>query len=147
METLHYDIIINSPKNKIWDVLWSPETYPEWTKFFSEDGSVMKTDWKVGGRTYFTDPSGDGMVATITNLDEPNEVTFNHLGMITDGVEDTESEEVKQWSGAPERYFLIGLDDGSVKLQTEVQVSSEYKDTMDKGFTEGLKIVKSLSES
>lgn len=145
METLHYDIIINAPKNKIWDILWSPETYPQWTKFFSE-GSKMESDWTIGGKTYFTGPSGDGMVATISALDEPNEVTFNHLGMITNGIEDTESEEVKQWSGAPERYFLISLDDGTIKLQVEVQTSPDWKDMMDNGFTQGLKTIKTLSE-
>jgi len=145
METLSYEIEINAPKTKIWDILWSPETYTEWTKFFSP-GSQMKSDWKIGGKTYFTDPSGNGMVSTISTLEEPNEVTFNHLGMIQDGKEDTETKEVKEWSGAPERYFLIELDNGNTKLQVEVQVSSEWKPMMDKGFIEGLKIVKDLSE-
>lgn len=145
METLSYEIEINAPKTKIWDILWSPETYTEWTKYFSP-GSQIKSDWKIDGKTYFTDPSGNGMVSTISTLDEPNEVTFNHLGMIQDGKEDTESKEVKEWSGAPERYFLIQLDNGNTKLQVEVQVSSEWKSIMDKGFTEGLKIVKELSE-
>lgn len=145
METLHYDIIISAPKSKIWEVLWSPETYPKWTRFFSE-GSQMKSDWKIGGKTYFVNPDGNGMVATISSLDEPNEVTFNHLGTITNGIEDTESEEVKQWSGAPERYFLIELSDGTVKLQAEVQTLEDWKEMMDTGFTEGLKVVKELSE-
>lgn len=145
METLSYEIEINAPKTKIWDILWSPETYSEWTKFFSPD-SQMKSDWKIGGKTYFVDSSGNGMVATIGTLDEPNEVTFNHLGMIQDGIEDTESKEVKEWSGAPERYFLIELDNGITKLQAEVQVSAEWKSTIDKGFSEGLKIVKELAE-
>jgi len=145
METLSYEIEINAPKTKIWDILWSPETYSEWTKFFSPDSQV-KSDWKIGGKTYFVDSSGNGMVATIGTLDEPNEVTFNHLGMIQDGIEDTESKEVKEWSGAPERYFLIELDNGMTKLQAEVQVSAEWKSMMDKGFSEGLKIVKELAE-
>lgn len=145
METLSYEIEINAPKTKIWDILWSPETYSEWTKFFSPD-SQMKSDWKIGGKTYFVDSSGNGMVATISTLDEPNEVTFNHLGMIQNGIEDTESKEVKEWSGAPERYFLIELDNGMTKLQAEVQVSEEWKSMMDKGFSEGLKIVKELAE-
>ena len=39
-----HDIVINASKDKIWDVLWSSETYGEWTKFFGP-GSQMKTDW------------------------------------------------------------------------------------------------------
>ena len=146
METLSYTIEINAPKNKIWDVLWSPETYSEWTRYFSPD-SRMRTDWQVGGKTYFTDAEGNGMVATIDSLDEPNAVVFKHLGMVKNGVEDTESEEVKQWSGAQEKYFLIGLDNGKIKLQTEIQTDDQWKAEMDTGFTKGLEIVKALSEA
>ncbi len=146
METLSYNIIINAPKNKIWDILWSPETYPKWTQFFAPD-CKMETDWKIDGKTYFLDSSGNGMISTISNLDEPNEVTFNHLGMIQNGMEDTESEEVKQWSGAPERYYLISLEDGSVKLHVEVQTEDQWKDHLDVGFKKGLTIIKSLAEN
>jgi uncharacterized protein YndB with AHSA1/START domain len=43
METLSYETIIDAPKQKVWDILWSPETYSEWTKYFGP-GSVMKSD-------------------------------------------------------------------------------------------------------
>ncbi len=146
METLSFNIIINATKNKIWDILWSPQTYPEWTQFFAV-GCKMETDWKIDGKTYFLDSSGNGMVATISTLEEPNEVTFNHIGVFQDGVEDTESEEVKQWSGAPERYYLIGLDDGSVKLHIEVQTANEWKEHLEQGFQKGLTVIKSLAEN
>ena len=147
METLSFDIIINATKEKIWNILWSPETYSEWTKFFSENvTSTMKTDWEVGGKTYFLGDSGNGMVSTIKSMDKPNEITFAHLGMLINGVEDTKSKEVEEWSGAPERYFLIELDNGTIKLQVEVSTSSEWADHMKNGFTKGLEIVKNLSE-
>lgn len=146
METLSYSIIINATKNKIWDTLWSSATYNEWTKFFNPE-SQMRSDWQVGGKTYFTDKNGNGMVSTISKLDEPNQVVFEHLGMIQDGVEDTESEGVKQWSGAQEKYFLIPLDDGTIKLQAEVQTDNQWKEMMDNGFTKGLEVIKRLSET
>lgn len=146
METLSYTIEINASKNKIWDVLWSPETYPEWTRYFAPD-CQMKTDWQIGGKTYFTDAQGNGMVATIDLLDEPNAVVFKHLGMIENGVEDTESATVKQWSGIQEKYFLTGLDNGMVKLQAETQTTDEWKDHMNTGFTKGLEVIKELAEA
>lgn len=54
METLIYEVEINAPIEKVWDVLWNSETYNAWTKFFAPDSS-MRTDWKVGGKTYFLD--------------------------------------------------------------------------------------------
>ena len=67
METLSYETVINSSKEKIWDVLWGTETYGEWTQFFAP-GSQMKSDWKVGGKTYFVNTEGEGMVSTIDSL-------------------------------------------------------------------------------
>lgn len=145
METLDYEIIINAPKEKVWDVLFANETYSEWTQFFSP-GSQMKTDWEVGGKTYFVNPEGAGMVSTIDSLEKPDQVVFKHLGMVDkDGVEDTESMEIKQWSGCFEKYILIDYD-GKTKLHTEVQVEKDWKEHINNGFIKGLEVVKKLSE-
>lgn len=121
METLSYETVIDAPKQKVWDILWNPETYSEWTKYFGA-GSVMKSDWKVGGKTYFLNAQGEGMVSTIDSMDEPNQIVFKHLGMVDkDGHEDTQSKEVMEWNGSFEKYFLIDFD-GKTKLHAEVQV-------------------------
>lgn len=146
METLDYEIIINAPKEKIWDVLFGQETYSEWTQFFSP-GSQMKTDWQVGGKTYFVNPEGAGMVSTIDSLEKPDQIIFKHLGMVDkDGVEDTESMEIKQWSVCFEKYILIDYD-GKTKLHVEVQVEKDWREHMNTGFTKGLEVVKNLSET
>jgi hypothetical protein len=145
METLSYETVINASQQKIWDILWSPETYGEWTKFFGA-GSTMKSDWKVDGKTYFLDSKGNGMVSTIDSLDEPNQIVFKHLGVIKDGVEDTQSMEIMQWNGAFEKYFLIDLQ-GKTKLHAEVQTEKNFQELMNTGFTKGLEIVKNLAEN
>lgn len=146
MENLVFDTVINASKEKIWDVLWSPQTYGEWTKFFSP-GSQMKTDWEIGGKTYFVNAEGEGMVSTIDSMEKPDQIVFKHLGMVDkEGNEDTQSKEVMEWNGAFEKYFLIGLEDGTVKLQAEVQIDSQWKDDMVNGFTQGLEVIKKLSE-
>ncbi|WP_336730890.1 SRPBCC family protein [Chryseobacterium sp. VD8] len=147
METLSYEIIINAPKEKIWDVLWNEYTYSEWTKFFNPNSaSFMRSDWKVGGKTYFVNAAGAGMVSTIDSLEKPDQIIFKHLGMIDEeGNEDTESMEVKQWSGCFEKYFLIDFD-GKIKLHAEVQTEKDWEEHMNTGFTKGLQIVKELAE-
>ncbi|MGH1517700.1 SRPBCC family protein [Chryseobacterium sp. JK1] len=145
METLSYETIIDAPLQKVWDILWSPKSYTEWTQYFGPQ-SFMKTDWKVGGKTYFLNQEGEGMVSTIDSLDEPNQVVFKHLGMIKDGVEDTHSKEVMEWSGCFEKYFLTNLE-GKTKLHTEVQVEKEWQDHMDTGFKKGLELVKNMAEN
>lgn len=100
-----FSISINAPTEKVWKVLWNDETYRKWTTPFSE-GSYMESDWKVGGRTLFLGSEGNGMVSTIDQLKENEILSFKHLGMIKDGKEDLESEEVKKWAGLLETYIL-----------------------------------------
>ncbi|PQA93961.1 ATPase [Chryseobacterium shigense] len=146
METLSYEIVINASLQRVWDVLWNPETYTEWTQFFGP-GSVMKSDWKVGGKTYFLNAEGEGMVSTIDSIDEPSQIIFKHLGMVDkDGHEDIHSKEVIDWSGSFEKYILIDLN-GKTKLHTEVQVEKEWREHLNTGFTKGLEVVKTLAET
>lgn len=144
MQTLAYDIEIQAPIQKVWDVLWTIESYQAWTQFFS-CSSTMKSDWKVGGKTYFQDGEGNGMVSTIEQLDQPKLVVFKHLGMIQDGKEDLESEEVKAWAGCLEKYQLTESN-GKTNVHVEVDIQPEYVEMMDKGLEQGLAMVKKLAE-
>ncbi|PJJ67190.1 SRPBCC family protein [Chryseobacterium geocarposphaerae] len=145
METLSYEKIIDASKEKVWDILWGTETYSEWTRFFSP-GSIMKTDWKVGGKTYFLNSEGEGMVSTIDSLEKPDQIIFKHLGMVDkEGNEDLHSKEVMEWSGCFEKYILIDFGD-KTKLHVEVQVEKEWRDHLNTGFIKGLEVVKDLAE-
>ena len=146
METLKYQVEIDATAEKVWDVLWNEKTYSQWTHFFSP-GSVMQTDWKVGGKTYFTDSSRqNGMVSTIERIEEPKYLIFKHLGELHNGVEDVDSEKVKAWNGSLEAYYLEE-NNGKTFLKVEVDVDNSYKDMMDEGFKKGLEIIKNLSEN
>lgn len=145
MVTLSHSIDIKAPAKKIWDVLWNSDSYSEWTQFFSE-GSQYRSDWEVDGRTYFIDKSGrNGMVSTIDSLRIPYEVVFKHLGLLQDGVEDTKSREVMEWSGAQEKYFLTEFE-GFTKLVGEVQTSEMHEEHMRGAFEKGFEVVKQIAE-
>ncbi|CAM3136223.1 SRPBCC family protein [Kaistella daneshvariae] len=146
METLNYEMYINAPIQDVWNLLWNEETYQQWTQFFAE-GSQFKSDWKVGGKTYFTDKSGDGMVSTIVSLNEPTEVVFRHLGTYKNGVEDTQSRDVKQWSGTEEKYFLRAVDDNTTELRAIVHADENLVDMMNTGFNKGFELLKKIAES
>jgi len=146
METLNYEMYINAPIQEVWKLLWNEETYQQWTQFFAE-GSQFKSDWKVGGKTHFTDKSGDGMVSTIVSLNEPTEVVFSHLGTYKNGVEDTQSRDVKQWSGTEEKYFLRAVDDNTTELRAIVHADENLVDMMNTGFNKGFELLKKIAES
>lgn len=145
MVTLTFEKQINAPAQKVWEALWSNDTYSEWTKHFSP-GSKMITDWKTGGTTKFVDANEKtGMIHTISKLNEPYEVVFSAKGIIKDGIEDLDSNEVKVISGAEEGYELEEKD-GITILKGFVDVMPEYEEHMKAGFEKGFEEVKKLAE-
>jgi uncharacterized protein YndB with AHSA1/START domain len=144
MEKVRFTTIINAPREKVWSVLWTDESYRAWTSVFSE-GSQAETDWKKGSKVLFTDGKGSGMVSRIDDL-VPNEfMSFQHLGELKDGVEDTTSERVQQWAGGRENYTLNAVGDNT-ELIVELDLLDEFKDYFMGTFPKALAKVKELSE-
>ncbi|SEA10585.1 Uncharacterized conserved protein YndB, AHSA1/START domain [Porphyromonadaceae bacterium KH3R12] len=141
MKTISFEKKIHAPVEKVWETLWNDDTYREWTKHFMP-GSHYESDWKIGGKTLFLDPDRNGMFATITKLEEPYEVIFNHQGELQGGVEGKTYVE----GGSFEKY-LLSESDGITTLTVSVDVEDEYEHDMNEGFTNGLEEVKRLAEN
>jgi uncharacterized protein YndB with AHSA1/START domain len=128
MEYSTFKVLINAPREKVWDTLWSETNYPKWTVVFCE-GSHAVTDWKEGSKALFLDNKKQGMVATIAK-NVPNEfMSIKALGEIKDGVEDYDSPGAKQMAGSFENYTLTAEDDKTllvVELSGE-EIPEEFK--------------------
>jgi len=140
MKTISFEKKIHAPIGKVWDTLWNDKSYREWTKHFTP-GSHYESDWQIGGKILFLDADRNGMTATITKLEKPYEVIFNHLGDVLKGVEGE-----PYGKGSFEKYFLQESD-GITTLTVSVDVDEEYEQDMNDGFTNGLEEVKQLAES
>ena len=145
MEKLNFQISINASRNKIWDVLWNDETYRKWTAVFSP-GSYAVIDWQEGSKTLFLSSDGSGMVSTIAKNIPFEFLSIKHLGFVKNGIEDTESEEVKKWAGALENYTLKEAGE-SVLLEVSMDMNDEYKDYFLKVFPQALQLVKDIAEN
>lgn len=145
MEKINFSTNINAPREKVWKVLWNDVSYREWTRPFAE-GSYAETDnWKEGSKVLFLAPGGDGMVSTVAK-NKPNEyMSFKHIGVVKNGVEDTESESVKGWAGALENYRLTE-ENGKTKLEVDMDSTDEFKDYFLKTWPVALEKVKELAE-
>jgi hypothetical protein len=145
MERLHFSAVIDAPKEKVWDLLWSKGNYEKWTAVFSS-GSTAVTDWKEGSKILFLDGKGDGMVSKIA-VKKPNEyMSFSHLGEIMNGVEDISSEKVKAWQGAEENYTL-SEQGTSTKLDVEMDITPEHKDYFLNTWPKAMEAIKQMAES
>jgi uncharacterized protein YndB with AHSA1/START domain len=144
MEKQKFSISIDAPREKVWNVLWNDDTYRAWTSAFSE-GSHAETDWQKGSKVLFLDGKGSGMVSTIAE-NIPNEyMSIKHLGIVKDGVEDTSSEEVTQWSGAFENYTLKTVN-GKTELVIDMDTTEEFKDYFEKTWPIALDRLRELAE-
>jgi uncharacterized protein YndB with AHSA1/START domain len=144
MEKQQFKITINASREKVWEMLWGKETYPQWTAPFSS-GSDVFTDWKKGSKVIFGDGSGNGMISRIADT-IPNEfMSFEHLGEVKNGVEDTESERVKEWAATHENYTLKTIAD-STELTVDMDFKEEFAEMFKDIWPKALAVLKELSE-
>ena len=139
MKKLKFNVSIDAPKEKVWDILWADKSYREWTSVFSE-GSYAKSDWKEGSRIEFLDGKGNGMYSVIEKKIPNAEMSFRHLGDLKDGVENPAN-----WGDAREKYFLEESN-GKTELKTELDITEEYEPYFADIFPKALEKVKQLAE-
>ena len=145
MERNQFKTTINAPRERVWEILWGDETYPQWTSVFAE-GSQVETDWKKGSRVLFLDGKGNGMVSVV-NDNIPNEfMSFKHLGVWNNGKEDLETAQSKGWSGAMENYTLKTVNNNQTELPVDQDIKDDYKDQFLKMWPKALEKLKAMAE-
>lgn len=144
MEKQNFNITIDAPREKVWDVLWGDTTYPEWTSAFAE-GSRVETDWEEGSKALFAGPDNGGMVSTIAE-NRPNEfLSIRHVGIVNDGVGNFDSETANGWAGALENYTLKSAG-GKTELFVDMDITEEYREYFQNAWPKALRKVKELAE-
>ncbi|HYK05313.1 MAG TPA: SRPBCC domain-containing protein [Thermoanaerobaculia bacterium] len=149
MEKLRRNIFINAPRERVWDVMLADDTYRDWTSAFSP-GSYYKGDWSEGSKILFLGPGPDGsgeggMVSRIRENRLHEFISVEHLGIVQDGVEDTESAAAKAWSPAFENYTFADSG-GGTELTIEMDIQAEQKEHFDKLWADALSRLKTLAE-
>lgn len=144
-QKLQQSISIRASKEKIWNVLLDDATYRQWTNVFYP-GSYAVCDWQEGSKALFLSPEGSGMVSRVVQHQPREIISFEHLGMVKDGVEDLDSANIGEWKGARETYRL-SEHEGVCQLDIELDISDSELESFTKTWEQALQIVKQLSES
>ena len=144
MERQTFRTMIDAPRERVWDILWSDATYREWTSVFSE-GSRAESDWKEGSKILFLGGKGEGMVSKIAAKRPPEFMSFKHLGEVHNGVEDLDSESVSKWSGSMENYTLRDVK-GRTELTVEMDMTDDFKDYFLETWPKALEKLRSIVE-
>ncbi|HSD64635.1 MAG TPA: SRPBCC domain-containing protein [Ignavibacteriaceae bacterium] len=149
MDKLHFSVLIDAPKEKVWDKMLEEKTYREWTETFGP-GSHYKGDWNKGSRMMFLapDPSGKmgGMVSRIAENRKYEYISIEHLGIIQNDIEDTSSEEAKKWAGIHENYTMKEKN-GRTELLVDIEINEEeFKNMFRDMWPRALQKLKEMSE-
>jgi hypothetical protein len=107
MRKLHFSVMINASKEKVWNLMLGEDSYREWSAAFMP-GSHYVGDWNEGSKILFLAPgeSGEtgGMVSRVKENRPYEFISIEHLGFVQGGKEDTSSPAIQGWSGALENY-------------------------------------------
>jgi len=99
-----------------------------------------------GARIRFLSPEGGGMVAQIAANRLHEFISIRHLGIIQDGVEDTDSAAVKAWGPAFENYRFRDVD-GATEVSVECDTSPEFEDYLRDAWPKALAALRELCEA
>lgn len=149
MQKLHFSILINAPKDKVWHAMLDNQPYREWTKAFNE-GSYYKGSLEKGSKILFLGPDPNtgeegGMVSRIAENKLYEFISIEHLGIVQNGVEDTTSEAARKWSPAFENYTFNDKDEATEVL-VDMDAEDEYVPMFNEMWPKGLRKLKELTE-
>ena len=149
MNKLNFSITINAPTARVWSTMLDDATYRLWTEAFCA-GSYYVGDWSKGSKILFLGPDPGtgklgGMVARIEENRLHEFISIEHLGMVTDGQEDTTSDAVKSWAGAHENYTFKEKG-GATEVLVEMDVTEDFKEVFEGMWPKALQKLKELAE-
>lgn len=145
---MQFAITIQAPREKVWDTLWNDATYQAWTAPFAE-GSRAVSDWQEGSKILFLGDKDSGMTSVIASKKPYEFMSFKHLGIVKNGVEDFDSPESKEWAGATENYTLKEAA-GSTELTVtmdEIGINQQMLDYFNNAWPKALDTLKKIAEN
>ena len=149
MRKLHFSILINGPKEKVWHTMLDDKHYREWTSAFSP-GSYYKGDWSKGSKILFLGPDPEtgeesGMVSRIAENRPYEFISIEHLGIVHNGVEDTTSDEARNWAPAFENYSFKEKG-GATEVLVDIDIDEKEAEVFNMMWLAALQKLKEISE-
>jgi uncharacterized protein YndB with AHSA1/START domain len=151
-ERLRFSIVINAPKEKVWDTMLNEDTYRLWTDAFMP-GSYYVGDWSEGSKILFIGPDETGKMSGMVSrikINRPFEhISIENIGIVENGKENTSRKEAKEYAGSLENYTFKEIDGKTevlVELYPVVDLEDEYKEMFQDMWLKALQKLKELAE-
>lgn len=144
MTDLHFAVDIDAPVARVWDCMFDPLTYRDWTRAFAE-GSYYEGQWATGRRLRFLDPQGFGMEAVVDECRLHEVVALRLVGEIKDGRPVADSRLHRE--PAHERYAFTATPSGGTHLAVQLQGWDGFLEFLETTWPPALQRLKALAES
>ena len=148
MQRLHFSIVIDAPKQTVWHTMLDDQPYRDWSGAFMP-GSHYVGSWEKGRKIKFLGPDENGKLSGMTSEIAENRpyefVSIHHLGIVSDGVEDTHSDKASEWVGYENYTFQD--QDGTTTVLVDVDTADEFVEMMNDLWPKALGRLKELAES
>ncbi|KQV52756.1 hypothetical protein ASC95_08025 [Pelomonas sp. Root1217] len=144
MKDLDFSIDIAAPVARVWDCMFDPTAYRDWTRAFAE-GSYYEGVWAAGRRIRFLDPKGFGMEAVVDECVLHERLSLRLVGEIKDGRPLPDSRLHDE--PAHERYVFSATPAGT-QLTVHLQSWDDgFTDFLQTTWPQALRRLKALAES
>jgi len=144
MKDLQFDIAIAAPVARVWDCMFDPLAYRDWTSAFAT-GSYYEGSWGEGRRLRFLDPQGFGMEAVVDENRLHERVSLRLVGEIKGGRPVADSRLAR--NPAHERYDFSPTPGGGTQLAVHLQGWDGFLEFLETTWPKALQRLKALAET
>lgn len=146
MEPLHFSTIINAPRQKVWDIMLTKDTYLQWIEPFNPGNeSYYEGDWAQGNDIRFVgldqDGNKGGMISKIAENREPEFLSIHHVGEFN-----KDGERLYEPGQDFFENYTLNEKDGGTELLIDLDIPEEYKGFMSDLWPKALAKLKEMCE-
>ena len=139
MKFLEFEIQINATPEKVWETLFSQDSYRKWASAMNE-GTYFEGNWEVGSVMKFLDPQNNGMYNLVTENIPNKQLGMKHLGWILEAELSPQN-----WEDSTLQYILEPNENGTL-LKGTVNSLDEFVDFFNTKYPQNFEHIKKLAE-
>lgn len=139
MKFLEFEIQINATPEKVWETLFTQDSYKKWASAMNE-GTYFEGNWEVGSIMKFLDPQNNGMYNLVIENIRFKVLGMKHLGWILKGELSPQN-----WEDSTLNYILEPSENGTL-LKGTVNSLDEFVEFFNSKYPQNFEHIKRLAE-
>ena len=139
MKFLEFEIQINATPEKVWETLFTQDSYKKWASAMNE-GTYFEGNWEVGSIMKFLDPQNNGMYNLVTENIRFKVLGMKNLGWILKGELSPQN-----WEDSTLNYILEPSENGTL-LKGTVNSLDEFVEFFNSKYPQNFEHIKRLAE-